>query len=377
MKVLLIDDEALALELMERMLTKIDGIQIMGKYVDPREALKKLSTEDMDAIFLDMEMGGIHGLKFMEELYSRNISVEVVFVTAYSQFAVDAFGLDAADYLLKPVSADRLNKTIQKLLERIELKKIKELHAQEKVENLYIRTLGTFNIFSGEGQSELPIRWRTKKVKELFCFLWQNNDRPLNKFRIMEELWPEIPEDKGAALLHTTVYQLRKVIKELGYENGIQFLNDQYKLAVPIRSDLEEVKSLLEETELTSKQMKKLLSLYEGDYLEQEEYPWCIYEQHNLKITFLQCLKKFIDINLHQKSQRAMVESCLLKMIQLDIYNEQYSYLLMSHYANAGNTKGLIKVYEEYCRLMKEELGLYPTRRIVELYGNYIKNQMK
>jgi two-component SAPR family response regulator len=191
----------------------------------------------------------------------------------------------------------------------------------------------------------------------------------------MEELWPEIEADRGGALLHTTVYQLRKVLKELGYENGIQFRNDQYQLEVPLKSDLEELKKLLEDSEPSAKEIKRLLEIYAGDYLEQEEYSWSIYLQQTIKNAYLKYLKQYAVKNMAQKSGSILLESCLQKMVRLDTYNEEYNHLLMTYYAEEGNAKGVVKVYEEHYRNMKEELGLNPSRKIVELYGKYIRNK--
>ncbi|HHV11762.1 MAG TPA: response regulator [Clostridiales bacterium] len=375
MNVLLVDDEELALEVLERMLMKLEDIQICGKYVDAEQALKRLECDDIDVVFLDLEMGGMHGLRFSEELLNMDIATEIVFVTAHSQYAVDAFGFGAVDYLLKPVAMDRLLKTVKKLKDRQELKKLKESHDGHQPSCLLLRSFGTLRVYETDEEAALPIKWRTKKVKELFCYLWQNSARPAGKYQIMEELWPETEPDKGGTLLHTTVYQLRKALKELGFENGIQFRNEQYQLAVPIKSDLEELQRLLEESDPLTKDIKRLLELYEGDYLEQEEYLWSIHVQQALRNTYLKCLKKYVDRNMGRKSRNTLLESCLQKLVHLDPYNEEYARMLMSYYSGEGNAREAVKVYERYYRSVKEELGLNPSRKIVELYGELIKNK--
>ncbi|MGF7144163.1 two-component SAPR family response regulator [Anaerotaenia torta] len=375
MKVILVDDEVLALEVLERLLMKIDGIEICGKYTDAGLALMRLEDRDIDVIFLDMEMGRIHGLKFAEELLSRNIPSEIVFVTAYSQYAIDAFEVEAIDYLLKPVSADRLQMTVNRLKERLRRSRNNDSGGELRKGFLMLHTFGSLQVYFEGTSGSIPIRWRTKKVKELFCYLWQNREYPINKYRIMEELWPEIDADRGGALLHTTVYQLRKVLRELGYENGIQFRNDQYQLEIPLKSDLDELRSLLDNGEPSAKEIKELLELYTGDYLDQEEYSWSIYLQQTIKNTYLKYLKWYVIKNMDCRSGGTLLESCLMKMIQLDPYDEEYNYLLMNYYAGEGNAKGAIKVYEEHCRNLKEELGLRPSLKIMAFYREFIKNK--
>ncbi len=370
MRVLLVDDEELALDVLQRLLMQIDGIEVVGKFTNPFMALEELSVIEADAVFLDLEMGGLHGLQFAHELLQKKLQPAVIFVTAYAQYAVDAFEVDALDYLLKPVTLERLKKAVQKIEASMKIKEIKKVHINDKTTDIYIRSLGTFQIQTGEGDT--TVRWRTKKVKEMFCFLWLNNEQPVYKHRLLEELWPEVAPDKGAALLHTTVYQLRKTLKEMGFEEGIQYINDHYVLTLPFKSDLEELKYLLEKTAPTTEDIKRLLTIYEGDLFEQDEYNWCIYEQQNLRNTYLDCLQRYTNNNI-ARSQNGIIEKCLLKLVQMDAYNERFVVLLINYYGSIGNTKGLIEAYEHYSNTVREELGIMPSRQVIEIYQHYIK----
>lgn len=119
MKVILIDDEPIALELLSRMLSFYEDVDIVGSYANPFDALGEIGKTQPDAIFLDIEMGSINGLEFAEVLIEKLATVKIVFVTAYSQYAVDAFEVNAIDYLLKPIQEKRLTKTIERLKEEI------------------------------------------------------------------------------------------------------------------------------------------------------------------------------------------------------------------------------------------------------------------
>jgi len=372
MRVFLVDDEELALDVLERMLNRIENIQIVGKYMDSQKAFDDLKTESIDVVFLDLEMGGLNGLEFARRLLHKKEAPEVIFVTAYAQYAVEAFEVDALDYLLKPITISRLEKSIQKIEEKLKIKNIARTQIAEGKTNIFIHSLKDFQVFKGDKMSAPPMRWRTKKVKEMFCYLWLNNEKPVNKYRILEELWADAPLDKSTVLLHTTVYQLRKAIKELGYEEGLQYMNDQYILTIPMKSDLEELKTLLREPEPTPEQMGRLLTIYEGDLLEHDEYDWCIYERQHLRNAYLNYLEKYIDKNLNTLKSEVM-ESCLQKLLRLDVYNEKYVFLLMEYYADNGNGKGVIKVYQFYSKVLREELGLKPSSRILEIYNRFLK----
>ena len=109
---LLIDDEPPALKVLARYIDSIDGLEIVGQCSNAIEALGVLQQKAVDVIFLDIKMPRIIGTDFL-----RNLShpPKVIFVTAYREYAVDGFELDAVDYLLKPVSFERFFKAITKL----------------------------------------------------------------------------------------------------------------------------------------------------------------------------------------------------------------------------------------------------------------------
>lgn len=121
MRVILIDDEQLALEVLEIQLKKIKDVEIIDKYTDPYRAFEEIERLNIDVVFLDMEMGSIHGLEFAERLMTKFNDLEVIFVTAHPQFALEAFEVNAIDYLLKPVRMERLEKSIAKLQEKVQL----------------------------------------------------------------------------------------------------------------------------------------------------------------------------------------------------------------------------------------------------------------
>jgi DNA-binding LytR/AlgR family response regulator len=108
---IIVDDEPLARQLIETYIDQIPGIESLGSYQTAKEAFEALHNQDIDVIFLDIEMPGINGLNFIRSLKK---SPKVVFVTAYAEYAVDAFEIEALDYLVKPVTFERFLKAIQK-----------------------------------------------------------------------------------------------------------------------------------------------------------------------------------------------------------------------------------------------------------------------
>jgi DNA-binding LytR/AlgR family response regulator len=110
----IIDDELLALQLLENYVNKTEGLNLSGKFRNPIEALDEIKKNPVDLLFIDIEMPQLKGIDLVKQL---NFDGAVVFCTAYSEYAADAYNLDAVDYLVKPVSYERFLKSIEKVKE--------------------------------------------------------------------------------------------------------------------------------------------------------------------------------------------------------------------------------------------------------------------
>lgn len=109
---IIIDDEPLAIDVLKKFSDTIDYLNLTKTFTNPVEAIKFLSENKIDLIFLDIEMPMINGVDLVEALNSKP---SIIFTTAFPQYAVDGFNLDAVDYLLKPISYKRFLKAINKV----------------------------------------------------------------------------------------------------------------------------------------------------------------------------------------------------------------------------------------------------------------------
>ncbi len=119
-KAVLIDDSEQALHLLNLMLKEFaPEIEVLATAKNVDEGLEAIAHYQPDVIFLDIEMPEKSGLQLAEELFNQKIKCEVVFTTAYNQYAIKAFRLSAIDYLLKPIEEDQLLQAVDKLVEKL------------------------------------------------------------------------------------------------------------------------------------------------------------------------------------------------------------------------------------------------------------------
>jgi DNA-binding LytR/AlgR family response regulator len=119
MKCIILDDEPLAIDILQDYVRKLPLLQWTGSFRDPVEALTFLNQHHVDLIFLDMNMPGLNGIQFLTSLQVKPL---IVFTTAYSQYAVESYEHNAVDYLLKPIEFDRFCRAVAKAQEIQELK---------------------------------------------------------------------------------------------------------------------------------------------------------------------------------------------------------------------------------------------------------------
>src|SRR5258705_5249225 len=131
-----VDDEPLALELLEDNISKVPYLHLVAKCSNAMEAIKVLQQEEVELIFLDIQMPGLTGLQFIQSLSERPM---IILITAYEKFALEGFNLDVVDYLLKPVSFERFVKACNKAWELYQLRtNPKETSADTSIEYIFV-----------------------------------------------------------------------------------------------------------------------------------------------------------------------------------------------------------------------------------------------
>lgn len=197
----IVDDEILVLNLLKRRLLEQGGIHVIGEFTDPDTALEKIPELKPDLIFLDVEMPEMDGIELGIKLLEYDSNLNIVFVTAYEQYAIQAFKLNALHYILKPVDKE----SVDEIVKRMHKKKAHKEEPQTCGGQIYL--FGDICVFD---RNHKRINWTTSKVEELFVLLLLNRDKGIHKWAIIEALWQEADLKKSQQNLYTTVFRLKK-----------------------------------------------------------------------------------------------------------------------------------------------------------------------
>lgn len=366
--VILVDDEEPALLEMEFLLRQYSEIHIAGSYTNSLEAMEKLALLKPDAIFIDIDMPQLNGIEFVKQLQYGNRNVNVIFVTAYEKYAVEAFRVEAMDYLLKPVIKEHLDQTVSRLISR----KGNYHLAEEKL--LEVRAMGQLQIRWTGSQ---VMKWRTEKEKELFAFLLNNRGRVVTRDRILNELWGEYQADRAVRQLHNAIYYLKKTLLDYGIKQEHIHITGHYSLQLgKVWYDRDYIESKMAGlTQLQGiEELERLLEVFAGGYHQYEGWSWVeqereILRQSELKVHIL-LSKEYQEAGLGNKAElllkRAFVNNPLEELISIR---------LMELYISTGEFAKAMKHYMEYQHLLREELGIPPQKNIRKLYESIVNSE--
>lgn len=154
LKCLIVDDEPLSLDILEKYILDIPGLELAGRCMDAFEAMEQLKNNPVDLLFLDINMPKLSGINMVKSM--SNLP-EVIFTTAYPEYAVEGFELEVLDYLVKPISFERFLKAINKAKAKLQddkagvekptfimVKSNKKLYKVAFSDIKYIQSMGDF-----------------------------------------------------------------------------------------------------------------------------------------------------------------------------------------------------------------------------------------
>lgn len=376
MKIILVDDELEALIHLEEILTNFNYVNIIGKFTNSRYAQKDILLEKPDVVFLDIQMPVINGIDLAKTIKKHHPNIHVIFTTAHDSYAIEAFELNAKDYILKPFNFIR----VKNALERISISKKPNNNTKNTPSLPVIRTFQALAISSDFSEDKsLNIKWRTKNVKGVFMFLLQHRGKFILKDSLLELFWQKFELKKGYVQLYNTIYHIRNTLKSIDSDIQIVSFENSYKLKLnKTKLDIDEWENWLRRLPYITHENidlhREILNLYKGDYLENEEYIWIENERERLKALWIEHTLQVAEY-LASTNQVSEAISLYLRLQSTQPYIDISYYKLMILYSNIGDVKSVESQYDKLQEILLSEHGLEPRDTIKQWYENWREKQ--
>ncbi|WP_058308512.1 response regulator [Gracilibacillus massiliensis] len=377
MNVCIFDDEPLAAEFLKHQLHNFNDINVLFTFTESLPDKTSNLFRDIDLVFLDIEMPEINGLELAEQITMYNPNIQIVFVTAHSQYALEAFEMHALDYLLKPVTVARLKKTLQRIN-----KANSDIASNNKASSpqLLIKVLGDLEFQFNDKEAPQTINWRTAKSKELFLYLLQYEGKVVLKSEIIEALWEEVDIDKAFSHLYVSIYNIRQSLREMHDYIEITNQNGGYLLNFKnVSLDIKEwKKQLFHRPDLNIDNLSKyeeIMGLYRGSYLNSHDYLWLQADRFKLEETWLRYAKLMADC-YQQNSLFEKAVAWYTIILENRPEDEQAAFSLMRIYAILQYRMLVDFQYKELKKSL-DELNLNMNPEITSWYNNWSTTNIK
>jgi two-component system, LytTR family, response regulator len=377
LNVAVVDDERPAIEEMEELLGSSGMIGTIRTYMKSREAYDAIVETKPHVAFIDIQMPGMDGLQMAERLQETAPDTDVVFVTAYEQYALKAFDLAAVDYLLKPVSPERLGVTLNRVYDRLaksgparptEAPDLPNGPAAAGV----IRCFGRLSVRNAEGQQA---RWKTAKVEEMFAYLFLHKE--VSPERIMNDVFPDSEYDRAKTYIHTCIYQIRKGLAAASLSGSISVHYDRgiYRLETgESTSDLQQLEAVLSNPETgedSIKSLEAMMGLYEGELFEGLGSLWVTEKREYYRQKYMGVSLSFLDRAAGALSQGKRLEYTR-RLHGLDPLNEATALRVTALYRDMGLIREAKDFFNRFRTSYQNELGMELPRQVMNEFSAYL-----
>lgn len=239
-------------------------------------------------------------------------------------------------------------------------------NGQNESMKIKIRCMGCFSVFL-PGAERRELKWRTKKARELFAYLFHLQGRSVSREDIIELLWPDTASKSAIALFHTTLYSIRQPFMQEGLEDIISYEKKKYSLDMRlVDSDLQQLSSYLNDKSLWEYSPEQIMQLYPGSYMGNSGYLWSYGMAKELENSYLAVLKTGAATRTVQNQHQAALPF-LQRMLEADPYNEEIVSQLILCLYQSGKHSEAKQQYDRMQKLYREDLELDFSRSFKEI----------
>ncbi|PZP45820.1 MAG: DNA-binding response regulator [Pseudopedobacter saltans] len=225
MKCVIIDDEPLALELMQAYVKQNKELELVGKFTDALLGKDFLHNNSVDLLFLDIQMPDITGLQLFESLSEKPLAI---FTTAYSNFAVQGFDLDAVDYLVKPFSMDRFNRAVAKAKELFDIRN----NPSSESEFMYVKYDYQWNKIFFKDVNYI-------EALDDYIRIFNNENRSVLVHLSMKAVMEKLPEDKFIRVHRSFIVAVDRI--QRWNKNALTVLDREVPISVTYQKQVQDI----------------------------------------------------------------------------------------------------------------------------------------
>lgn len=368
---IIIDDEISSLNETCRLAENTGFLSVIGKYQSPLKALEAVETLSPLVAFVDIDLPEMDGITLAERILEIDPDILVVFITGHNEYAVEAFELNALDYLLKPIRIKRFNAMTEKIKQKLD----------KKVENISSKL--TVNVF---GKLEVKIGdelilWKRSKAEEVFAYLMVNHGCFVRKEEIVDKIWPEYDFATGLSILKTSICRIRSVLAGLKNEVKVLYSGGRYCLTLDIKNTESDYLQLCqaladyrENNVSTYEAVEKACDIYNRGFLSQQGYIWSIEKDEELRKQLLSIMGEIAQQYCNQNSIAKYLKA-LKCVAELAPYYEQTNNAYMKKLEQLGEYQQIVMHYTWLEKILKEQYDSEPSKRIIDSFGKYIKKR--
>jgi two-component system, LytTR family, response regulator len=368
LRAVLIDDEIPFIEELSYLIGKYPDIEIAGTFTSSIKALESLESIKPDVVFLDIDMPHMNGLELALKIQAFYAGTIIIFVTAYSKYALDSFKAYPLDYLLKPVKEARLEAAIEHMRKQYAL-----LHSGDTTkETLKIKCFGRFEVSARD-----EIKWGTRRVKVLFMYLIDRCGAATTKSEVINAVFGGVNDKNTANNMYVTVYKLRSLLDDLDRERRLIRLSEDYALQImPGVCDYTNFISFARRNAMISGknaiEAARVLNLCTGDYLEGEDFGWVAETACFIEAEYERLAIQLAGFHL-AANRLPEAENILNALLLRNPISEEGYTILLDLYMKNGDQSAFKARYAEYTRMLSKELKVKPP----EIYRTYFNQITK
>ena len=252
LQIIIVDDEKLSIMDVQQLLEERPEVEVAAVFQAPAKALEYIRRGGLaDVGLFDIRMPVMSGLELAERIGELRPAMEFVFLTAYNEYALEAFNVNALDYLLKPINKQRFELMLNRVCRRL-----KAQEAMPQSGRMAVQLFQQFNI----SVSGVPLLITSNKAAELIALLLLNRDRSIHKERIIELMWQH---DGSIGVrtnnLRAAVCRARQALASTGSALQIKFCDDGYRIICQqVSLDTDEFDKLLKAEQPDKEQLARI-----------------------------------------------------------------------------------------------------------------------